>query len=49
LIELARRERMDALAARWLPPIGQRWYPSTALDDLLEIEEEGKINESGAP
>lgn len=29
--------------------IAQRWYPSTALDDLLEIEEEGKINESGAP
>jgi transposase len=25
--------------------IGQRWYPSTALDDLLQIEE-GKINDS---
>jgi hypothetical protein len=25
--------------------IEQRWYPSTALDDLLEIEE-GKINDS---
>ena len=26
--------------------IEQRWYPSTALDDLLEIEE-GKINDTG--
>ena len=25
--------------------IGQRWYPSTALDDLLGIEE-GKINDT---
>jgi transposase len=27
------------------PAIEQRWYPSTALDDLLEIEE-GKINDT---
>jgi hypothetical protein len=44
--------RVAALLAihRWCAPgselsVEQRWYPSTALDDLLEIEE-GKINDT---